>query len=140
MNEIPVKLFLFDLDRGELCHGRWNPFVCLLKDEVKAATVDDAYESLMPRAVKKAREKGLAAGLLKLITLFPFPEGPVKQCALNADMIIVPELNRGQIAWGVERVVQGDCPVERLRRVDGAMMMPDQIYQAIVQGSGVSTW
>ena len=54
-----AKQFLFDLDRGELCRGRWNPFVCLLQGGVEAKNVEEAYDSLMPTEVRAAKTAGL---------------------------------------------------------------------------------
>ncbi|MBS7616584.1 2-oxoacid:acceptor oxidoreductase subunit alpha [Candidatus Bathyarchaeota archaeon] len=57
-------------------------------------------------AVKKAREKGIKAGLLRPITLWPFPEKTLAKAAENAETIIVPEMNCGQLVREVERITK----------------------------------
>ncbi|MEM3703854.1 MAG: 2-oxoacid:acceptor oxidoreductase subunit alpha [Candidatus Bathyarchaeia archaeon] len=58
-------------------------------------------------AVRKARQKGIKAGLLRPITLWPFPEKHVAKAAENAKAIIVPEMNCGQMVREVERAAKG---------------------------------
>jgi 2-oxoglutarate ferredoxin oxidoreductase subunit alpha len=54
-------------------------------------------------AVRKAREQGIRAGLLRLITLWPFPENHVAKVASQVKAIVVPEMNCGQLVREVER-------------------------------------
>mgnify|MGYP000067794697 CR=1 FL=1 len=56
------------------------------------------------RAVKILIGKGVDAGILKLETLFPFPEKEVRKISKKAERVIVPEMNMGQILREVERV------------------------------------
>jgi 2-oxoglutarate ferredoxin oxidoreductase subunit alpha len=84
-------------------------------------TARSAYD-----AVQEARERDLPVGLLKLLTLWPFPEERV--AILGKRMrLLVPELNRGQLVREVERVA-GD--VVRLNRYDGELITPRQILEA----------
>jgi len=55
-------------------------------------------------AVRKARENGIKAGLLRLVTLWPFPERQVVAAAECAKAMVVPEMNCGQIVREVQRV------------------------------------
>ena len=55
------------------------------------------------RAVKKAREAGTRAGLLRLRTIWPFPEEVIQELAQRIDGFVVPEVNEGQIALEVQR-------------------------------------
>lgn len=82
-------------------------------------------------SVRKAREKGIRAGLLRPLTLWPFPEKAVREVvAAKAKAIIVPEMNLGQIAGEVERCAPG-VKVEGIFRVDGEPINPAQILDAI---------
>jgi 2-oxoglutarate ferredoxin oxidoreductase subunit alpha len=81
-------------------------------------------------AVNKAREKGIKAGLLKPLTLWPFPEETVRKAAKGAKAIIVPEMNLGQIIYEVERCAKG-VEVAGINRVDGEPINPAQILEAI---------
>jgi 2-oxoglutarate ferredoxin oxidoreductase subunit alpha len=58
-------------------------------------------------AVRKARQQGIKAGLLRPITLWPFPEKHVTKAAEKARAIIVPEMNCGQMVREVERAAKG---------------------------------
>jgi 2-oxoglutarate ferredoxin oxidoreductase subunit alpha len=83
------------------------------------------------QAIKIARARyGRKVGLLRLKTLWPFPEAVVERVAENAHRVIVAEMNLGQIALEVERVV-GRQKVLRVGRADGQMVTPDQIVDAM---------
>jgi 2-oxoglutarate ferredoxin oxidoreductase subunit alpha len=85
------------------------------------------------RAVIEAREQGVKAGMMQLITLFPFPrqavEGVLRQCRA----VLVPEMNMGQISREVKRVNSGGIPVEKHNRIDGQFITPDEIYRQLVR-------
>ena len=57
-------------------------------------------------AVRQAREEGIKAGLMRPITLWPFPESRVTQVAKNASAVIVPEMNCGQLVREVQRAAK----------------------------------
>jgi 2-oxoglutarate ferredoxin oxidoreductase subunit alpha len=83
------------------------------------------------RAVRRAREQGLRAGLFRPVTLWPFPEQALRSAAASAKTVLVPEMNAGQLCWEVERVCAG-TPIARLNRVDGEVITPQQIEQQIM--------
>jgi 2-oxoglutarate ferredoxin oxidoreductase subunit alpha len=82
-------------------------------------------------AVLKARDKGIRAGLLQLVTLFPFPKEKVSTALRQCRAALVPEMNLGQISREVNRVNRTSCQVVKLNRVDGQMITPDDIYDAL---------
>ncbi len=86
------------------------------------------------RAVGLAREQGIAAGLLRPITLWPFPEERVKKLAERVRAFVVPELNLGQISREVERFTS--LPVLGVNHAGGAMMPPEPILEAIREVAG----
>ena len=93
-----------------------------------------AYGSVaraVERAVKLAREKGLKVGLLKLLTIWPFPSEEVNRLSQEVDLIIVPEMNLGQMVLEVERSVRGNCEVLSYSRVDGELINPIEILGKI---------
>jgi len=69
-------------------------------------------------------------GLLVLKTIWPFPEEQVLEASRGARRVVVPEMNLGQLALEVERIV-GRNKVVRVNRADGEMITPDQIVKAI---------
>jgi 2-oxoglutarate ferredoxin oxidoreductase subunit alpha len=81
-------------------------------------------------AVKKAREKGVKAGLLRLITIWPFPEKRVAKLAEQAKAMIVPEMNCGQMVLEVERAAKG-TPVELLSKLGEEPHTPLEILDVI---------
>ena len=83
------------------------------------------------RAVRDARAQGVHAGLLRLISLWPFAEEAVKQAAAGAKHIIVAEMNLGQMSREVERCL--GRPVNGVFHAGGAMIPPDPILQAIME-------
>ena len=83
------------------------------------------------RAVVDAREKGIKVGLLKLLTLWPFMRAAIEKVIQTAKVLIVPELNMGQISREVKRVNEGKAMVNTINRVDGLMITPGQISRKI---------
>lgn len=82
------------------------------------------------RAVRRARELGIRAGLLRLITLWPFPEKHVSELTKDARAIVVPEMNCGQMVREVERAAK-TLPVYSLPKLGGEPHTPSEILEAI---------
>lgn len=82
-------------------------------------------------AVNQARNEGLNCGLLRLITVWPFPETRIRELIKrgNVKRFIVPEVNLGQLRREVERLTE--LPVLRLNHAGGAMLVPDAILELI---------
>jgi 2-oxoglutarate ferredoxin oxidoreductase subunit alpha len=85
------------------------------------------------RAVLDAREKGVKAGLLHLVTLYPFPRRDVVATIRDARVVLVPEMNMGQISREVKRVNEGMSRVATLNRIDGCMITPQEIYERLIK-------
>ncbi|MBM3145600.1 MAG: 2-oxoacid:acceptor oxidoreductase subunit alpha [Chloroflexi bacterium] len=81
------------------------------------------------RAVREAREQGIKAGILRLISIWPFPEKRVEALGEQARAFIVAEMNLGQIRREVERFVSQ--PVVGVHHAGGAMIPPEPIFEAI---------
>ncbi len=82
-------------------------------------------------AVRQARREGLKVGQLRAVTLWPFPEDEMRKLADTADVVLVPEMNLGQIKLEVERVMGGSASVIGLNRTDGELFKPSEIYDKI---------
>jgi 2-oxoglutarate ferredoxin oxidoreductase subunit alpha len=82
-------------------------------------------------AVNQARSEGLQCGLLRLITVWPFPETRIRELIQrgNVKRFIVPEVNLGQLRREIERLTQ--LPVLRLNHAGGTMPTPDAILELI---------
>lgn len=85
-------------------------------------------------AIRKAREKGIKAGLLRLITLWPFPEKRVAQLAEQTKAIVVPEMNCGQMVLEVERKAK-ETPVAFLSKLGEEPHTPLEILEEIRRNS-----
>ena len=85
------------------------------------------------RAVREARERGVKAGLIQLITLWPFPRQAVEPVLRRARVALVPELNMGQMSREIKRISQGATRIETLNRVDGNLITPGQILTRLVR-------
>ena len=81
-------------------------------------------------AVKKARRMGIKAGLLRLITLWPFPEKHISEIAKQVQAIVVPEMNYGQLVREVERVAK-ETPVTFLPKLGGEPHRPTEILDVV---------
>lgn len=83
------------------------------------------------RAVQQARDEGIRAGLLRPITIWPFPEERVKELAQQVKAFVVPEINYGQIVLEVERCAAGKAKTVLLPHMGGAVHLPQTILEGI---------
>jgi 2-oxoglutarate ferredoxin oxidoreductase subunit alpha len=81
-------------------------------------------------AVRKARDVGIKAGLLRLITLWPFPEEQVARIAKQVKAIVMPEMNCGQLVREVERAAK-EKPVAFLSKLGEDPHTPKEILEVI---------
>ena len=81
-------------------------------------------------AVKNARKQEVKAGFIKLETVWPFPKKLIKDAVVNAQKVMVVEMNLGQIFYEVERVFP-DKEVELLPKIGGEMHIPTEIMDKI---------
>jgi 2-oxoglutarate ferredoxin oxidoreductase subunit alpha len=85
------------------------------------------------RAVRDARERGIKAGLLQLITLWPFPRQIVEPLLRQVRTVLIPELNMGQMSREVKRINQGVTRIETLNRIDGNLITPQEILVRLLK-------
>jgi len=82
-------------------------------------------------AVAAVRAEGIKAGLIRPITLFPFPERAIAAIAEKVKQFLVVEMNLGQMVEDVRLAVNGRVPVAFYGRPGGAILGVDDIAQAI---------
>ncbi len=82
-------------------------------------------------AVADARKKGIKAGLLRPVTLWPFPEKPTRRLGQRIKAMIVPEANLGQMIYEVERVAGCNGPVVGVNKIGGVPIYPGEILTRI---------
>jgi 2-oxoglutarate ferredoxin oxidoreductase subunit alpha len=91
-----------------------------------------ARAALMP--VHQARAEGRKVGMLKLVTIWPFPEKRIRELAGSVRTFVVPEINAGQVALEVERCVGGKARTVLVSHLGGDIIHPEEILNAIRQG------
>jgi len=82
-------------------------------------------------AVKAAREEGIKVGLLRPISLYPYPYQRVAKVTEQVKAILVVEMNGGQMVQDVRLAVQGKVPVSFYGRMGGVMPLPDEVLEQI---------
>jgi 2-oxoglutarate ferredoxin oxidoreductase subunit alpha len=83
------------------------------------------------QAIRIARKKRFKVGMVQPYTLWPFPDDKVRPYLEKVDMVVVPELNQGQIIGEIERLSRRHVKVVPLQRFDGELITPMQIVDAI---------
>ncbi|SPD76455.1 2-oxoglutarate synthase subunit KorA [uncultured Desulfobacterium sp.] len=84
-------------------------------------------------AVDEAREMGIKAGLLRLITVWPFPEDEIKRLARRVKGFVTVEINMGQIHFEVERCAMGMAPALLVGHPGGTIIPPESVLETLKQ-------
>jgi 2-oxoglutarate ferredoxin oxidoreductase subunit alpha len=79
--------------------------------------------------VKRLRKEGIGIGLLRLKTLWPFPEEAVVGLGRKVKKVVVPEMNLGQVAGEVKKYCS--CEVIPIGQIDGEVIRPETIMDAL---------
>lgn len=85
------------------------------------------------KTMQLARAKGHKVGLLRPITLFPFPEKPIAELASRVKGMLVVEFNAGQMVNDVRLAVNGKTKVEYYGRMGGIVPSPNEVESALYQ-------
>ena len=85
------------------------------------------------RSVEIARQNGLKVGLVRPITLYPFPYGIVNELAGRLKGAMVVEMNAGQMVEDVRLGIAGKIPVEFYGRMGGIIPSPEEIFDALIK-------
>lgn len=83
------------------------------------------------KAMDLARAKGIAVGLLRPITLYPFPSVALARAATSVQAFLTVEMNAGQMVEDVRLAVDGRRPVEFTGRMGGMVPSPDEVLAKI---------
>lgn len=87
-------------------------------------------------AIDNLREQGVKVGLLRPITLFPFPEKEVADLSEQVDKFLTVEMNTGQMVEDVRMAVAGRKPVEFYGRTGGVVPGIEEISEKIMEMRG----
>ena len=83
------------------------------------------------KAIEMARKEGIKVGLLRPITLWPFPTNEIEAAAKNVKGILVAEINAGQMVDDVKLAVNGSVPVVHYGRLGGIVPEPEEMVNVI---------
>ncbi len=110
---------------------------CVRYEEIKTEDADivlvafGSSARVCTKAVEIARAEGIKMGLLRPITLWPFPKAAIAKAAESAKAMLVVELNAGQMIDDVRIAVNGRIPVEHFGRLgSGVILTPAEIVDA----------
>jgi len=107
-------------------------FSSLLLEDAEIAVV--AYGTagrIAQSSVKQARDEGIKVGLLRPISLYPFPYDEIGKVADKVKRILVVEMSGGQMLDDVRLAVNGKVPVDFYGRMGGMVPLPDEVYEQI---------
>ncbi len=83
------------------------------------------------KTVQLARGKGIKVGLLRPITLYPFPSGKLNELAGKVKGMLSVEMNTGQMVEDVRLAISGRIPVEHYGRFGGMVHSPNEVLEAL---------
>lgn len=113
--------------------------------EVEVFMMDDAETAIFAygivgrsarEAVLRARADGVKVGLIRPLTLWPFPYAQVAEAAKQVDTLVVAEMNLGQLIGEVERAAVGQAEIVGYLRVDGEPITPTALLNVVASVSG----
>ena len=133
------------LKNGELTHHNWklyekyqrvkeNEVLFETRDVDVAHMVVVAFGSIsrvVKTAMDMAADAGLKVGLIRPITLFPFPQEALNSVTQSINAFLTVELNTGQMVEDVKLSVKGDTQVYFYGRPPGSLCTPEEILEAI---------
>ena len=116
----------------EEAEPRWEEFMCDDAEYLLVAFGSSAR--ICSATVEQARAEGIKLGLLRPITLWPFPVKPLKAMTERGlKGVLCVELNAGQMVEDVRLAVEGAVPVEHYGRMGGMMFTPEDVLVYLKQ-------
>lgn len=103
----------------------------LMDDAEIAVTAFGIAARVTKNAVNEARKEGIKVGLIRPITVWPFPKAPYEKAAEHCSSIISVELSMGQMIEDVKLACNCKIPVTLCSRVGGMIPTPNQVLDAI---------
>ena len=103
----------------------------LMDDAEYAIAAFGIASRVAKNAVNEARKQGIKVGMIRPITLWPFPVAPFKKAADKVKAIISVELSMGQMIEDVRLATECKVPVTLCNRVGGMIVSPEQVLEAI---------
>ena len=108
---------------------RWEEY---LMDDAEMCVVSTGITARVSKnAIVEARRRGIRVGMIRPITLYPFPEAPLKAAAAKVKSFLAVELNMGQMSEDVSLAIGCSKPVRKCNRVGGMIPSVDEVLAAI---------
>ena len=82
-------------------------------------------------AIVECRKRGIKVGMIRPITLYPFPKAPLAKAAAKVKGFLTVELNMGQMSEDVALAIRCSRPVAMCNRVGGMIPSVDEVVAAI---------
>lgn len=106
---------------------RYEEFQCEDADYLLVAYGTSARVS--QKSIQLLREQGIKAGLLRPITLFPFPSKRISELSDRVKGILSVEMSAGQMVEDVLLAVNGKVPVKHFGRMGGMVTTPEEVVE-----------
>jgi len=146
-HNIITSLFLNPDELEALVVKRYDRYKIVEENEVmyEEYMMDDAEiciaafgiaARIAKNAINEARKAGIKVGLIRPITLWPFPVAPFKKAANQVKEIISVELSMGQMIEDVRLASECKVPVTLCSRTGGMIPSPEQVLEAITRANG----
>lgn len=107
-----------------------------MDDAEFAVVAYGATARVVKSAVSKARAKGIKVGLIRPITLWPFPEKEIAAAAKQVKAMLTVEMSMGQMVEDVRLAANGACPVGFFGRTGGIVPSPAEVLAEIEKMAG----
>ena len=109
---------------------RWEEY---LMDDAEICVVSYGITARVSKnAIVEARKRGIKVGMIRPITLFPFPKAPFEAAAAKVKSFLTVELNMGQMKEDVELAIKSSKPIAMCNRVGGMIPSSDEVLNAIL--------
>jgi 2-oxoglutarate/2-oxoacid ferredoxin oxidoreductase subunit alpha len=132
------------LNEGDLTRHNWKLFEkyqCMKADiQFDTYKIEDAemivvsfgsVARIIKSSINMARAKGMKVGLFRPITLYPYPEEPLRKLSQQKNHFFVVELNTGQMVEDVKLSVEKDVAVDFYGRPPGSIPTPNELFEEI---------
>lgn len=109
----------------------WEEF---MMEDAEVCVVSTGITARVSRnAIVEARKQGIKVGMIRPITLFPFPKAPLLKAADKVKTFLTVELNMGQMNEDVKLAIECKKPVAMCNRVGGMIPSTDEVVEAIMK-------
>ena len=108
---------------------RWEEY--MMEDAEVCVVSTGITARVSKNAIVEARRRGIRVGMIRPITLFPFPSAPLKAAAAKVKSFLAVELNMGQMSEDVSLAIECARPVAKCNRVGGMIPSVDEVLAAI---------